>query len=321
MIKVSEQTYFSKKINVILIALLCTILWGTACPAIKIGFELFEIGQNDIFTQMLFAGLRFTLAGIFAMIVPCSREKKIVMPSKNLIIDVVLIGLIQTTLQYIFFYIGLSNTTGFKASVLTALSTFFSVGIAHLVYKEDRLTVMKSIGCVIGFIGVMIMSLGKGSGDSGGFNLLGDGFVVLSLLAFAVTCPMCKEAGKKGDIITITGHSLIIGGVVLIAIGLLGGGSLNNITPLSVLILLYLSLLSATAVTLWNILLKYNNVGMVSVYNFFVPIFGTIFSAIFLHEQVFSVKNLLALILTCIGIFVVNKEPVKDKPLVVQPIE
>jgi len=70
----------------------------------------------------------------------------------------------------------------------------------------------------------------------------------------------------------------------------------------------YLSFLSAMAYTLWSILLKYNSVSKVSVWGFTNPVFGVIFSTLFLNESqnTFGLQTVAALLLVCLGIFVVN---------------
>ena len=43
-------------------------------------------------------------------------------------------------------------------------------------------------------------------------------------------------------------------------------------------------------------------------FNFLVPVFGVLLSAIILKENIFDIKNLVALILICIGIILANSE-------------
>ena len=76
--------------------------------------------------------------------------------------------------------------------------------------------------------------------------------------------------------------------------------------------MLYMALLSSVAFTLWTTLLKHNRVGKISVYNFLVPVFGTILSALFLGESIWSWQNILALVLVCAGIYIVNRK--KEEP-------
>lgn len=109
------------------LAILCTLLWGSAYPAIKTGYALLSIEPHDVASQMVFAGQRFFLAGVFLFIIARILNK----PSMNMTLpkfsQLAALGLSQTTLQYIFFYIGLAYTTGVKASILNATGTFFSV--------------------------------------------------------------------------------------------------------------------------------------------------------------------------------------------------
>ena len=86
------------------------------------------------------------------------------------------------------------------------------------------------------------------------------------------------------------------------------GGSLTNFNLQSISLLIYMGLLSAIAFCLWTLLLKYNKVGKIAVFNFLTPVFGSILSAIFLNENIFNSKTIIALILVCIGIFLVNSE-------------
>ena len=72
--------------------------------------------------------------------------------------------------------------------------------------------------------------------------------------------------------------------------------------------LLYLALVSALAYSLWGILLKYNPVSRVTVFGFMNPVFGVLLSALLLGEtgQASGVRSLLALVLVCTGICLVN---------------
>jgi drug/metabolite transporter (DMT)-like permease len=87
-----------------------------------------------------------------------------------------LLGVTQTSLQYVFFYIGLAFTTGVKGSIMNATGTFFSVLLAHFIYQNDKLSYNKTLGCVLGFAGVMVVNLNNGLMDFS-FSLMGDGFV------------------------------------------------------------------------------------------------------------------------------------------------
>ena len=69
-----------------------------------------------------------------------------------------------------------------------------------------------------------------------------------------------------------------------------------------------MSLLSTVAFSIWAELLKYNSVGKVAIFGFSIPVFGVALSAIFLGEQVVSVKNLAALICVSVGIIIINRK-------------
>ena len=87
---------------------------------------------------------------------------------------------------------------------------------------------------------------------------------------------------------------------------MLAGGSVQGFTVQSSALLLYMALLSTVAFSIWAELIKYNPVGRIAVYSFSIPVFGVVFSAIFLNEHVLSWQNLAALVLVSIGIIIVD---------------
>ncbi len=156
----SKKDVFQKNGVILLLALLCTLLWGSAYPSIKIGYSLFSIGENDIFSKLLFAGNRFALSGLLVILLTWIIQKKFPFPKKEALSHISLLGFIQTTLEYLFFYIGLSHTTGVKGSILNGTATFMAVILAHFIYSDDRLNFQKILGCIVGFMGVVIINLG-----------------------------------------------------------------------------------------------------------------------------------------------------------------
>lgn len=302
-----EKHFLQRGPVIIVLALLCTILWGTAYPAVKIGYELFAIDSADGFGKLLFAGLRFTLAGLMTLAVSVAAQKRLVIPPRDRWSGVALLGLVQTTGQYIFFYLGLANTTGVKGSILYALATFFVVIFAHFLFPDDRITVQKIVGCCIGFAGVLLITFEDG-GLGGGFAWTGEGFIMLSTLSSALGSIISRQVTQGQDPVVVTGYQLTGGGLVLILLGLWGHGQFGAVTGQGLCLLVYMAFLSAAAFTVWTMLLKYNPASKIAVYNFLIPIFGTTFSVMFLHESIFNLRSFLALVLACGGIYMVNKE-------------
>ncbi len=292
---------------VILFASLCCLLWGSAYPAIKNGYALFSIAPDDIASKSLFAGYRFVMAGLLLLVMALLTQRQIFGLSLRQLRQITTLGVTQTALQYVFFYIGLAYTTGVKGSIMNATGTFFSVLLAHFIYKDDRLSWHKVIGCTVGFIGVMVVNFNHDLLDFH-FTLLGEGFVVIAALILSAASIYGRQISQTMDSIVLTGYQLTIGGVVLILGGYGAGGMLAGFTFQSSALLVYLALLSSVAFAIWTILLKYNRVGMVTIFNFLIPIFGALLSAVFLGERILEWKNVIALALVCSGIFLVTQE-------------
>ena len=296
--------------GVFLPALLCTALWGSAIPAVKTGYELFAIAGDDIPAKLFFAGMRFTLAGLLVLAVVLARREAPLLPKKDAWPGILALSGAQTIMQYIFFYLGLGNTTGVRGSVLSATSTFFAVFVAHFAFRDDRMNMRKAAGCLLGFAGVLVILSGAGLGGQG-VKFTGEGFMLLSALGQGLGAGISRKITPGRDPMVITGWQLTFGGLVLLALGLLGGGAGRTTVAAEGLLLLgYLALLSATAFTVWTMLLKYHPVGKVTVYMFLIPVFGSLLSAIILQENVFTIRNLCALILVCAGIMTVNRKGV-----------
>lgn len=298
--------FFTRPLVVFGLAILCTLLWGSAYPAIKTGYRLLAIAPNDIASQMVFAGERFLLAGIFLLLLARIMGRHRFGMTLAKMRQLTLLGLTQTSLQYIFFYIGLAFSTGVKSSILNATGTFFSVLLAHFIYNNDRLSRRKSLGCVIGFLGVFIVNFNQSLFDFN-FTLAGDGSIVLAAFILAAASIYGKKISQGIDAMLMTAWQLSIGGLALFIIGLTFGGNIGSFDISSSLLLIYLALLSSAAFAIWSTLLKYNSVGAITVFNFLIPVFGSLLSALFLHESILEWKNLIALLLVCTGIYIVTQ--------------
>lgn len=302
----------TQRSTVFLLALLCCLLWGSSYPAIKSGYALLGIAAADIPSKLVFAGWRFALAGAALLAYAAATGKRLAGWPPRVWGQLAVLGLVQTTLQYVFFYIGVAHTTGVKGSIMNATGTFFSVLLAHWIYHNDRLSYRKALGCCVGFAGVMVVNLGGGAaGAVPGleFTLLGEGFVVIAALVLAVGGIYGKRISQHTDPIVMTGWQLAVGGAVLLAAGYGLGGHLGELTAASGALLGYLIALSALAISIWSLLLKHNRVSLVTAFNFMVPVFGTLLSALFLHESILEWRNAVALVLVCWGIWLVTQTP------------
>lgn len=302
-----KKKFYTNRRNIFLLATLCSALWGSAYPAIKVGYEIFNIATGDISTKLIFAGYRFALAGLLVLAFQVISKKNIFGFSKRDIGETTLFGITQTTLQYIFFYLGMAYATGVSGSIVNGTGTFFSILLAHFIYKNDRLSFNKVLGCVVGFLGVIIVNLKGGSLSNSGFTFMGEGLIILAAFTTSAAGIYGKKITQNKDASIVTGYQLFIGGVILTGLGYIFGGNLTGFTFKSTALLIYMAGLSSVAFALWSELLKYNKVGTIAMFNFLIPVFGTLLSGIILSENIFDIKILIALILVCVGILLVYR--------------
>lgn len=304
-----KETIFKKGWVIALLAMVCCFLWGSAFPCVKIGYKMFGIASEDVASQILFAGVRFTLAGILTVLIGSALGRKFLKPDKSSWGMIFNLCMAQTVIQYLLFYVGLANTSGVKASIIVASNVFLSILISSLIFRYEKLGAGKVIGCLLGFAGVVLVNLNGGGMDSS-MTFLGEGCMFLSTLSYALSSVLIKKYSHRENPVTLSGYQFFLGGIVMTAVGVVFGGSLHGFTLQSTMLLIYMAMISAVAYSLWGILLKHNPVSKVAVYGFMNPVFGVILSAILLKEQnqAFTVQGLISLILVCIGIFVVNRD-------------
>ena len=306
-----NKNIFTNPIVLTLSALLCCALWGSATPAIKTASALL-IPVSGVPSTILFAGIRFFFAGIITIAIYSIARKKLLVFKRENLPRVLTVASFQTVIQYIFFYIGLTNTTGVKGTIASGSSAFFCVLIASLIFRQEKLTVRKVIACILGLCGIVIINL---QGLELTMNFLGDGFVILSTVAYSFSSVFMKRFSKHEDPVVLSGYQFIFGGAFMILLGLLLGGRVSFESTKGVIVLIYLSFLSAIAYALWGMLLKHNPVSKVTIFSFTTPVFGTILSLIFLpeHSGVDPINLVITLILVCGGILLLNYQANKNK--------
>ena len=223
---------------------------------------------------------------------------------KNELLPASALGVVQTTLQYLFAYVGVGFTTAVNTSIITGTVSVISVLMASFFFKNDRLNLLKIIGCFLGLFGIVCVNIADFSFAS--VTFLGDIIVLLSAISGAGGNIITKKISDGKNPVSLTAFQLFSGGVILLIIGLIFGGKTNFSDLSGIIILLWLAVISSVSFLLWTALLKYNPVSRITVFTMLVPIFGTVWSFVLLGEEILKIENLVSLALITAGIVLVN---------------
>lgn len=299
-----------------LIPIMVTMFWGSGAPAIKLGYTYFQLQSDDVFSILLFAGLRFFGAGWITLAISRLLTGKRPRFYMKMIKPTVIMALIQTVLQYFFFYLGLTVVSGAAGVLISSTGTFFAVIIAIIIGME-AMTGRKFAGIVSGLIGVVIFNLSPDLELT--FRWNGELFILLTAICYALHNVLVKHYSKEHEPVALTGFQFILGGAVLCLIGIAGGGSLIWPGFAKSLILFYLMFQVAVAYALWSLLLKKHDTSKVVIFNALTPIFGAVFSWLILGEDIWRWNTLAALLLVVLGISLINWKRKTVAPAVGNP--
>ena len=187
---------FGTPVFAVLLAIFCNVLWGCAFPFIKMGYRLFEIDSSNTASIFCFAGVRFMLGSLLVLLGSTLLQSRMpTFPKGKVFAECCVLGLWQTTTQYAFYYIAVAMLTGAFGGILNSTQSFLGVIFAHFIYgNADRMTPAKTLGCAVGFAGVLIGTLGNHGGGSG----WGIFCMLLATVIFTLSGPWNKSVTKNG---------------------------------------------------------------------------------------------------------------------------
>jgi drug/metabolite transporter (DMT)-like permease len=263
------------------LVLFCSILWGSAFPAIKYVYGIWEM--ESISTRFLFAGIRFIIAGLLVLIFirrPGPWQRISGADWRLLAV----FALFQTVGQYLFFYSALSISSGILGSLLVSAGSFWWILLAPLFLKSPPPTAKHYAILTLCAVGISIAVYAPGAGA--GKPLLGGFLFLCSSLSGTLGIIALQPLSKSIDVSTATGFSLFSGGVILTLLGLPAIGEVTAFAdPRIAGTTLYLAFVSATAFTLWNGLTRRFPVNILAGYRFLIPLCGVIQSALFITAE------------------------------------
>ena len=290
----------------VFLAVFCAVGWSLAYPLIKMGYREFGIASGDLGGKLLFAGIRFFCAGLMVSAFCVCGKIPLGMKAKRNLKWLVLLALVNTTLHYMFSYIGLGHNSSSRSTILDSMSSFFLIILSTLFFKDDKLSAQKLIGCILGFLGIVLINVQQGGNFFDNITFMGDGMILLNTVCSAFGGVLTRITSGKMNIMPATGHSMTLGGLFLILLGLLARPeSAWTIGGKGLLILLALCLISACCFAVYNQLLAFHPISGVAIYNALIPVLGVVFAALLLKEPL-RWQYLVSVMLVAAGIWTVN---------------
>ena len=283
-------------------ALVVMLLWGTLFPMVKLGNLAY--GISGIGSILFFAGVRFTICGAATCVFAFVQDRHCFAPAKKVILPVLLSGVFSIILHYACTYTALTITDSSKTAILKQVGVLFYVCFAALFFKDDRLTVRKLVGVLLGFAGIFAINA-----SATGFSFgIGDALIIGASFCTVFANVISKKVFAHIAPVPATGIAQLFGGLVLLFVGRLLGGTMTFAFDVKAWIFIYICCASVSSYCIWNTTVKNGALSKLFIIKFTEPIFAAVFGAILLGEDIFKWQYLLAFVLIAGGIYVSQKE-------------
>jgi drug/metabolite transporter (DMT)-like permease len=280
--------------------------WSLAYPLIKLGYQEFQIDGRNLGGKILFAGVRFFMAGTAVTLYCHFKKIKTDITDQGDIAWLVLLGIVNTALHYMFAYIGLGYNSSARSTILDSMGGFILIILSTIIFPDDKMTWRKAIGCILGVAGIVSINIQPGVDFFENITFMGDGMILLNACCTALGGLITRVVSRRMNITRATGYSMQIGGALLIlTAAFVRPQTAWVFTAKGVFILLCLIAISAVCFAIYNALLSYHPISQIAIYNSLIPVLGVIFAALLLHEEL-KIQYIIAVIMVAIGIHVVN---------------
>ena len=199
-------------------------------------------------------------------------------------------------------------------SILIGVTPLFTVILAHFFVKSEPLTKLKSLGFIIGFLGVCVLFLPAELSWSLVDNWQAQALIILAAFGYATTSILGKRAPERPA--SVGAAMMLIGGAVsalLCAYMLAGPEMPTTIPPAKIIGALAALTIGATFFgnLLYLRLLQISGPSLIAKINYIVPVIAIISGMVFLHESLHS-RYIIALVIILTGLAIARLGEAKN---------
>jgi len=282
----------------ILLLLLLGAIWGSSFFNIKIATYSYE-PYTLALVRVIFATLTLLAVSFFYKV-------KIQAFSKKRWKIYALVGLCNIAIPFSLIAVGTNEVDSYLAAILMSTTPLTGSILAHIFTKNEKITLFKSIGIIIGFTGVLFLFFDKLILNESNYF-----FAIVILVGstfYSISGIIILKYLKKSGNINVTTSTLIWALIFLLPMSFIFEKPFSSTPTLfSTISLIYLGVV-ATGFAWWlrfKILAKNGLVFQTQV-AYLIPIFGVIFGVLILNEQI-TWKILASLVIIISGIYIVKK--------------
>ncbi|HBB17472.1 MAG TPA: EamA/RhaT family transporter [Syntrophus sp. (in: bacteria)] len=284
-------------VKAFILLLVITLVWGFNHPSIKYANQ----GIAPVFASTL----RSLIAAMCGVMYCLWKKERIFHTDINLLHGVV-VGLLFGS-DFACLYFGLLYTDAARSIIFLYTAPFIVAAGAHFVLKGDRLTLLKTLGLVVAFMGVLLVFLGRPAAAKPTM-FIGDILEIAAACFWAATTLYIKRfmTSTVQPIHTLL-YQLVFSIPILLAVSLiLEPRWIIALNPSIIVCILFQSVIVAFVTYLvWFRLIHGYSVSRLSAFTFLTPIFGVLAGVIFLDEELTD-SLMMGLPMVCAGIFLVN---------------
>lgn len=283
------------------LAIIACLLWSSA-------FVLIKLGLRDV-PPFLFGGTRFIIAGLILLPLIGSLRRAFCELRNNVKLFL-FTSLFQTVVLYGLFFVAMQYVRGAQASIIIGSSPVVSAIVAHIMQKNDKMTIKTTLSMLLGVLGIVVITLSSKpwSASEGWFEFIG----IILLLAGSVSSAVANVLVSKsqGSIrpVTLNSVQMFMGGVVLLLIGSFFESAPAFPVPANFWwVLGGLAFISAAGFSIWFHLLKRIKVSKLNTWKFLIPVGGSILSWCFLPNEYPEPAGIAGIFLVCSAIFLCQR--------------
>jgi drug/metabolite transporter (DMT)-like permease len=269
------------KSGLYLLLFLLMVIWGFNVSAIKI--------LVTYFPPVMIQGVRVMMAGLAVILFLFLKKSFHKVSPKNLIgiFSAAVFGVLG---HHLFLAIGLTATTATNAGLILGLVPL-STSIMAMIFLNERLSVLKSLGIIAALFGVYLIVMNE-KGTLSGLSI-GDLYILGAVLTQAASFILIKKLSVSIDSRQMTGLMLFMGSILLIIASFFFPEKETALTfdqPAFVWWTLIGSAILATGLghMLYNYSIHRLGAGFTSIFINLTPFFSIVGSSMFLGEQIQS---------------------------------